>query len=314
MKLKTLILGTLLLSTNVLAEGNMDNVRYSAYFNTRNAICILSINGLDYLSTLKGPRTISTGSDITDALENNKHNNIGLIFFPSESDKKNDTYSCEVKIVKSTEDKKDETITNFKVVFDSTNGLSFNDPTGYSIENISDKTNSSIVRGISNRIKFKGDEKPEDWLTAYRSFNVTGIPVWEWTKATPQVNNQDLRNQLIIAYKDLIEDLKRNDLSTIKKKYSIALDEYAKTDLTDDTEIFFDSIGIVNAARKGKVDLNPNWDKFKVLTYQNNRIFCLGIGGVSRKSPIQFINDKGKHIFSWNPFFAVIDNKMVLVR
>ena len=311
---KLLVSGLIITSLSVFAKSNMDNVRYSAYFNTHNGICILSVNGLDYLSTLKGPRTISTGSDITDALENNKHNDIGMIFFPSESGKKTDTYSCEVKVVESIENKKDKIITNFKIFFDDTKKLSFSDQKGYSIQDISDATKNPIIKGISNRIKFKGDDKPRDWLTAYRNFNVSGIPIWQWTKAAPQINNQDLRNQLILAYKDLINDLKSSDLATIKKKYSIALNEYAKNDLTDDTELFFDSIGIVNAVQKGKVDLNPNWDKFELLTYHNNRIFCLGIGGASRKSPIQFLNDKGKHIFSWNPFFAVINNKMVLVR
>ncbi|OAT25573.1 hypothetical protein M976_03716 [Buttiauxella ferragutiae ATCC 51602] len=36
---------------------------------------------------MDGSRTISTGSDITDALENNKENTIGLIFYPSKSKK-----------------------------------------------------------------------------------------------------------------------------------------------------------------------------------------------------------------------------------
>ncbi len=311
---KLLVSGIIFTSLSLFAKSNMDNVRYSAYFNTQDGICILSVNGLDYLSTLNDSRTISTGSDITDALENDKENSIGLIFFPSESDSVTDTYSCEVKVVKVIQNRPDEIITNFKIIFDGKNSRPFNDPYGYSIQDISDTTKKPIVTGISNRIIFNGEDKPEDWLTAYRSFSVSGIPVWQWTKATPQINNQDLRNQLILAYKDLINDLKSSDLATIKKKYSIALNEYAKNDLTDDTELFFDSIGIVNAVQKGKVDLNPNWDKFELLTYHNNRVFCLGIGGASRKSPIQFLNDKGKHIFSWNPFFAVIDNKMVLVR
>ena len=311
---KKLALATLFISVNLFAGDKMDNVRYSAYFKTQGSICILSVNGLDYLSTLDGSRSISTGSDISDALENDGKNSIGVIFYPSRSKKERKDYSCEVKVVKSLPNKPDELITNFKVIFDGKNNRSFDDPQGYSIQDISDTTKNLIIKGISNRIKFKGDDKPKDWLTAYRNFNVSGIPVWQWTKATPQINNQDLRNQLILAYKDLINDLKSSDLTTIKKKYSIALDEYAKTDLTDDTEMFFDSIGIVNAVQKGKVNLNPDWDKFKLLTYQNNRIFCLGLGGASRKSPIQFFNADGKRIFSWNPFFAVINNKMVLVR
>ncbi|MFP2515991.1 hypothetical protein [Buttiauxella agrestis] len=309
-----LVLITLFISLDLFAGENMDKIRYSAYFNTVSSNCILSINGLDYLSTLKSSRTISTGSDITDALENNNENEVGLIFFPSEPDIKTEVYSCEVKIIKSSPNKPDEIITNFKVLFDGKNGRSFNDSQGYSIVDISDATKNPIIKGISNRIKFKGDEKPEDWLTAFRNFNASGIPVWTWTKASPQNNDLALRNQLISAYKDLINDLKDSNLNTIKRKYSLALDEYAKTDQTDDTELFFNSIGIVNAVEKGKVNLNPDWNKFKVLTYQKDRIFCLGMGGASRRSPIQFFNDKGKRIFSWNPFFAMIDGKMTLVR
>ena len=292
----------------------MDSVRYTAYFNAVSSNCILSVNGLDYLSTLKTSTTIITGSDITDALENNRENTIGLIFFPSEPDVKTDVYTCEVKVVKSDTDKSDEIVSNFKVVFDGANNRPFNDPKGYSIEDIRDATKNPIVKGISNRIKFKGDDKPEDWLTASRTFIAIGIPEWQWTKAAPQKNDLVLRSQLISAYKDLINDLKVSDLSAIKKKYSIALEEYSKADFTDDTELFFDSIGIVNAVQKGKVNLTPDWDKFKVLTYQDDRAFCLGMGGASRRSPIQFFNAEGKRIFSWNPFFAMIDGKMVLVR
>ncbi|HHA2011919.1 TPA: hypothetical protein ACOEGO_004353 [Enterobacter mori] len=311
---KLLAACVLFISLNSFGGGNMDSVRYTAFFNTKNSNCILSVNGLDYLSTLKGSRTISTGSDITDALENSSENNIGLIFFPSEPEVESDEYYCNLKLVRSVPNGQDEVVTYFKTIFDGRGNRPYSDPNGYTIQDVNDNTGNAIIKGISNRIKFKGDEKPENWLTAYRKFTVSGIPEWKWTKASPQKNESALRGRLIESYKDLINDLKSNDLTTIKKKYSIALDEYAKTDFTDDTELFFNSIGIVNAVQKGKVNSNPNWDDFKVLTYQNNRMFCLGIGGASRMSPIQFFNADGKRIFSWNPFFAVIDNKIVLVR
>jgi len=311
---KLLVVVFLFFSLNSFGGDDMNDVRYTAYFNTKNSNCILSVNGLDYLSTLKGSRSISTGSDVTDALENNAENNIGLIFFPSEPEVKSDEYYCEVKLVRSVNNNRDDMVTYFKVIFDGKGNRSYRDSNGYSIQDINDKTGNAIIRGISNRIKFKGDEKPENWLTAYRKFTVSGIPEWKWTKASPQINDLTLRSRLIDSYKELINDLKIGDLTTIKKKYSLALDEYAKTDLTNDTDLFFNSIGIVNAVQKGKVNLNPDWDTFKVLTYQNDRMFCLGIGGASRMSPIQFFNADGKRIFSWNPFFAVIDNKVVLVR
>lgn len=312
--LKILITGIIFTSLNLYADATVVNTRYSAYFKTEGSLCILSVNGLDYLSTLDGPRTISTGSDITDALENNNKNSIGLIFYPSKSKKIRDNYSCEVKVIKSTPDKPDEIITNFKIVFDGKNNRQFTDPDGYSIQDISDTIKSKIIKGISNRITFEGHTKANDWLTASRDFIASGIPEWKWTKAIPQNNDSELRNKLIVAYKDLISDLEKNDIQTIKKKYSIALYEYAKADLTDDTDLFFDSIGIVDAMEEGKIKSHAEWNNFKVLTYQKGRIFCLGVGGASRRSPLQFFNEKGEHIFSWNPFFAMIDGKMTLVR
>jgi len=311
---KLLILSVFFLSFNILAGDDMDNARYSVYFKTISSSCILSVNGLDYLSTLKGSRNIITGSDITESLENNKTNTIGIIFFPSKSKIKTETYTCEIKVVKSLPSKQDEVITNFRIVFNGKNNRPFNDSQGYSIEDISDSTKNHIIKGISNKIIFAGEEKPEDWLIASRNFTVSHIPEWEWTKAPSQINDINLRTQLISIYKELINDLNSGDLETIKKKYSLALNEYTKSDLTDDPELFFNSIGIVNAVQKGKVNLNPDWNKYKTLMYQNNRTFCLGIGGASRNSPIQFFNDKGKRIFSWNPFFAMIDGKLVLVR
>lgn len=312
--LKKITFGLLAISFYTSSGENMNNVRYSAYFTTSHSICILSVNDLDYLSTLNGSRTISTGSDITDALENNRDNKVGLIFYPSVSKSKVESYSCEVKVIKSTPDISDEVITNFKISFDGKNNRPFNDAEGYSILDIRDTTKQPVIKGISNRIIFNGDTKPEDWLTAFRNIHVSGIPDWKWTQAPPQINNTELRNRLVESYKELINDLKNNDLTVVKKKYSLALNEYALTDLTDDTDLFFNSIGLVNAVNKGKVNSNPDWNKFKVLTYQKDRIFCLGIGGSSRTSPIQFFNSEGKHMFSWNPFFAIIGGKMTLVR
>ncbi|RXO49294.1 hypothetical protein D0525_01715 [Salmonella enterica] len=252
--------------------------------------------------------------DITDSLENGVNNTVGLTFFPSESKVKTDIYTCEVKIVRSEPKEPDVVVTNFKVTFNGENGRPFNDSKGYKINDLSDTTHNPIIKGISNRIIFAGEAKPEDWLTATRSITVSGVPIWQWTKASPQINDLNLRDKLIVAYKDLINDLRNNDLATIKKKYAIALDEYALAELTDDTDIFFNSIGIVNAVEKGKINPSPNWDEYKLLTYQNNRIFCLAINNIGRNSPLEFFNAEGKRIFSWNPFFAVIDNKMVLVR
>ncbi|HEI8402936.1 TPA: hypothetical protein SLE31_004784 [Citrobacter freundii] len=311
---KILILSIFFISLNSYGRDDMNSARYSAYFKTLSSICILSINGLDYLSTRRGSRTISTGMDITDSLENGVNNTVGLIFFPSGSKMKTDIYTCEVKIVRTEPKRTDVVVTNFKVTFNGENSRSFNDSEGYKINDISDTTNNPIVKGISNRFIFAGETKPEDWLTATRNIAVSGIPIWQWTKASPQINNLALRDRLIDAYADLINDLRVGDLTAIKKKYAIALDEYSLADLTDDTDLFFDSIGIVDALKKGKINPNPNWDEYTLLTYQNSRIFCLGINDVGRNSPLEFFNAQGKRIFSWNPFFAVIDNKMVLVR
>lgn len=311
---KLLAASILFVSLNSFGGNDMNDVRYSAYFKTLSSSCILSINGLDYLSTLRGSRTISTGTDITDSLENSTSNIVGLIFFPSESKIKTDIYTCEVKIVRSKPKEPDVVVTNFKVTFNGENGRPFNDPEGYKINDISDTTHNPIIKGISNRIIFAGDTKPEDWLTATRNITVSGIPIWQWTKASPQTNDLTLRNRLIDAYKDLINDLRVGDLTTIKRKYAMALNEYALADLTDDTDFFFDSIGIVNAVEKGKINPNPNWDEYALLTYQNGRTFCLGANNVNRNSPLEFFNADGERIFSWNPFFAAIDNKIVLVR
>lgn len=311
---KLLAVSVLFISLNTFGGGDINGVRYFAYFKTLSSSCILSINGLDYLSTLRGSRTISTGIDITDSLENGVKNTVGLIFFPSGSKIKTDIYTCEVKIVRSQPKEPDVVVTNFKVSFNGENGRPFNDPQGYKINDLSDTTHNPIIKGISNRIIFAGDTKPEDWLTATRNIPVSGIPIWQWTKALPQINDLALRNRMIDAYKDLINDLIVGDLTTVKKKYAIALDEYALADLTDDTDLFFDSIGIVNAVKKGKINPNPNWDEYTLLTYQNGRVFCLGVNSVNRNSPLEFFNAAGKRIFSWNPFFAVIDNEIVLVR
>lgn len=293
------------------AAASVNTTKYLAYFKTQSGVCLLQINGVIYLDTLRGPKTISTGSDISGWLENGE-NDIGLAFYPAKTKNLNDEKNCEVKITKITQDKKEEIITNFKITFDGKADRS--DKSAYSIVDISDTTGNKVLRGVYNKIKFKNDETPKDWITATRKIIISGIPIWRWTKATPQNDSPALRSQLISAYQELITDLNKKDLESIKSKYSIAIEENTIQNPSFSKDDFFESIGIEDAMEKGALDVHPDWNKYNIYFYQKDRVFCLAMDEGKRNSPIRFYDNNGTFVFAWNPFFSVINGKMVLVR
>ncbi|EFI9515348.1 hypothetical protein G4U18_004734, partial [Escherichia coli] len=249
---KLLVISLFLFSSYTVA--NMNTTKYSAYFKTQSGVCLLQINGVIYIDTLRGPKTISTGSDISGWLENGE-NDIGLAFYPAKTKNQYDEKNCEVKIVKTTRDKQEKIITQFKITFDGKSERS--DKSAYSIVDVSDVTGNKISEGIYNKIKFKNDAAPKDWMTATRKINISDIPDWEWTKATPLSDSSNLRHELMSAYQDLLSDLNKNDLETIKRKYSIALEENVNLDPLSSKDEFFESIGIEDAMKEGALDLHP---------------------------------------------------------
>ncbi|EJX0634593.1 hypothetical protein ODD08_004744 [Salmonella enterica] len=308
---KSLLIASLLFSTYTVAH--MDNTKYSAYFKTQSGICLLQVNDVSYISTLHGPRTISTGMDISDGLENG-NNDIGIAFYPSLSKIQYDEKSCEIKITKRIEGQSEETVTSFKIVFNEKHNHSYEDKSAYSVIDITDTTGNKLTRGIYNKITLRGDPGPEDWITATRRINVTNIPEWQWTKATPQIENAALRSQLVSSYQELINDLNSNDIAKVKEKYSIALEEYTNSNPQQTKDIYFSSIGIEDAMKEGKLSLHPDWSKYNIYFYQHNKIFCLAMDEGNRNSPIRFYDNNGDFVFAWNPFFSMINGKLVLVR
>ncbi|EMC9672967.1 hypothetical protein VOI13_004492 [Escherichia coli] len=306
---KLLVISLFLFSSYTVA--NMNTTKYSAYFKTQSGVCLLQINGVIYIDTLRGPKTISTGSDISGWLENGE-NDIGLAFYPAKTKNQCDEKNCEVKIVKTTRDKQEKIITQFKITFDGKSERS--DKSAYSIVDVSDVTGNKISEGIYNKIKFKNDAAPKDWMTATRKINISDIPDWEWTKATPLSDSSNLRHELMSAYQDLLSDLNKNDLETIKRKYSIALEENVNLDPLSSKDEFFESIGIEDAMKEGALDLHPDWSKYNIYFYQKNRVFCLAMEESKRNSPIRFYDKNGDFVFAWNPFFSMINGKLVLVR
>lgn len=306
---KLLVISLFLFSSYTVA--NMNTTKYSAYFKTQSGVCLLQINGVIYIDTLRGPKTISTGSDISGWLENGE-NDIGLAFYPAKTKNQYDEKNCEVKIVKTTRDKQEKIITQFKITFDGKSERS--DKSAYSIIDVSDVTGNKISEGIYNKIKFKNDAAPKDWMTATRKINISDIPDWEWTKATTLSDSSNLRHELMSAYQDLLSDLNKNDLETIKRKYSIALEENVNLDPSSSKDEFFESIGIEDAMKEGALDLHPDWSKYNIYFYQKNRVFCLAMEESKRNSPIRFYDKNGDFVFAWNPFFSMINGKLVLVR
>ncbi|QHQ14504.1 IdsF [Pectobacterium parmentieri] len=274
--------------------------KYLFSFKTYKSTCILRVNDLPAVdNTEMDSGTISAGFNLTAFLENG-NNDVELLMGPLDHKDPKTLYpdsSCQVIVTKDTETTSTE-IANFK--------LTVNEKGEITANNSATTANSSTV--------FEGYTKNEKDYGFYKvrgSLKAAGLPRWAWVNATP-VTEDDLQ-KIKVAYTDIWMMMKDRDIEGLKKVTQISNQEMAFAEGSNTGMMFISTDFPQHVIDKKLTPLPIDWSKYKIIKYRDGRLFRLGVG-FFQNSPLRFINEEGKIVFAYRPYFSIIDGKVTLVR
>ncbi|ACX89188.1 conserved hypothetical protein [Pectobacterium parmentieri WPP163] len=278
----------------------MINEKYLFSFKSSKSTCALRVNDFSAAdTTLASQGAMSAGFNLTAFLENG-NNDIELLMGPQDYEDPKTLFpdsSCQVIVTKDTETTSTE-IANFKLTVNEKGEITASDS--------ATTANSSIV--------FEGYTKNEKDYGFYKvrgSLKAVGLPRWAWVNATP-VTEDDLQ-KIKMAYTDIWMMMKDRDIEGLKKITQISNQEMAFAEGSNTGVMFISTDFPQHVIDKQFTPIPIEWDKYKLIPYRGGRLFRLGVG-YYQHSPLRFKNPEGKFIFSYNPYFSIIEGKVTLVR
>ncbi|MBA0169027.1 IdsF [Pectobacterium sp. CFBP8739] len=290
----------LLIAVFPVEAKEMSNEKYLFSFKSHKSSCILRVNSLPAVDTGHAEQgTMSAGFNLTAFLENG-NNDIELLMGPQDHKDPKTLYpdsSCQVIVTKDTETTSTE-IANFKL----------------SVNEKGEITASESVNTANSATVFEGYTQNEQDYGFYKirgSLKATGLPRWAWVNATPVTEN-DLP-KIKLAYTDIWMMMKDRDIEGLKKTSQISNQEMAFAEGATTGMMFISTDFPQHVIDKKFTPLPIEWNKYKIIKYRDGRLFRLGVG-YYQNSPLRFINSSGEIVFSYNPYFSIIDGKVTLVR
>lgn len=281
------------------SANNMIAEKYRFSFKTKKSTCLLRINGLPTIDNATIPSgTMSAGFNITPYLENGA-NHIELLMGPHDSKDPTTLYpdsSCEV-IFRKIKDGISDEISSYKLVVDDHGKIT-------SKKSASEKS-KYYAEGYTRQKNDYGLYKIRDAII------IEGLPAWSWVNARP-VTNLDL-DAIKKAYTDMAAMIGRRDIVKLKEITNVANQDIAFSQGVS-PDFIFSSTDLPAHVMDKNFTLAPiNWDEQTLITYANGRIFRFGTG-FYQISPLQFINQDGLIIFSYDPYMSIINGKVIVVR
>jgi hypothetical protein len=282
----------------------MDRIKYLVSFKTKRSACMVRVNGFPIFDNFTfSSGTIAAGDNITSFIENGK-NKIEVLMGSVDSEDKDTLYSdseCEFTITRDTINSS-EHVTTLKLTVDDAKNII--------------ATSSSSYDGLEQEGRVFEEQLPEDnWLYLhrfYRDVEFTGIEQWSWVKADRKVSEKDLP-AIKNAYREIWQAIKDRDVKTLKKMTTISSKEMGEAEGIS-PDIVFESYNLPqNALDINLFILNLDWEKYTLTTYCDGRVFRMA-RGIYQYSPLRLRNADGKVVYSYNPYLALINGKVVIVR
>ncbi|KJF98513.1 hypothetical protein [Photobacterium angustum] len=179
---------------------------------------------------------------------------------------------------------------------------------GDSLDGLASGKNSPHYDGLGQTAKVNEGYWEEDNV-AYkitRTFNVSGVKEWTWTKGKKISDSGKNRDLLYKKYIVFYKMLKENNTKELLDFFRIGLSEKAEND-NSTIENEWKSLGIPQMLEDGYKPRLENIKDYKVVTYADGKLFRLE--DESGYPPITMI--KGKHESVLNPYFAYVDGKII---
>ncbi|RAX10326.1 hypothetical protein [Photorhabdus bodei] len=337
MRLKWLLL---LLGVMVMqgANANEPQLYIRSLFDIQYAFCDIKTNGVTGMdnrdSALEG-RGFGTSSTASMLLMANGENEVSLEFgalgwFSSDalSDKDRNHFNPEAKCtleLTAMRGKKSEVLTAIEVAIDKNGQPVATTPANEAkYAAISTPVVRHVVQaqniedGHVEKKYFNPKEFPPN-MTLYRfsrSVRISGLPDWEWVKATPYTDTLEQRQQLQQAYMAVWQAYNAKDINTLMEQQKVALKAWAWATNESEESIFADQSAYSDINEKGFKMKPINWDDYTVKIMNQGRMVRLVNKSDPENSPISYyyVDEDGDTILATvAPIFSLINGRFVQV-
>ncbi|PQQ39910.1 hypothetical protein C6H65_18280 [Photorhabdus luminescens] len=321
------------------ANANEPRLYIRSLFDIQYAFCDIKTNGvtgMDNRDSAREGRGFGTSSTAAMLLMANGENEISLEFgalgwFSSDnlSDETRNRFNPEAKCsleLTAMRGKKSEVLTAIEVVIDK-NGQPVATTPANEAKYVAIST--PIVRHVIQAEKIEAGhiEKkyfdPKEYplnMTLYRfsrNVKISGLPDWEWEKATPYTDTPEQRQQLQQAYMAVWQAYNDKDINTLREQQKIALKAWAWATDESEESIFADQSAYSDINEKGFKMRPINWDDYRVKIMNQGRMVRLVNKSDPESSPISYYyvdEEDGETVLATvAPIFSLINGRFVQV-
>ncbi|MBS9426899.1 hypothetical protein [Photorhabdus akhurstii] len=320
------------------ANANEPRLYIRSLFDIQYAFCDIKTNGvtgMDNRNSAREGRGFGTGSTASMLLMANGENEISLEFgalgwfSPSEMpDKTRNHFNPEAKCtleLTAMRGKKSEVLTAMEVAIDK-NGqpVAMTPANEVKYAAISTPVVRHVIQaenveaGHKDKKFFKSRKFPPN-MTLYRfsrNVKISGLPEWEWEKATPYTDTLEQRQQLQQAYMAVWQAYNAKDINTLMEQQKVALKAWAWATNESEESIFADQSAYSDINEKGFKMKPINWDDYTVKIMNQGRMVRLVNKSDPENSPISYyyVDEDGDTILATvAPIFSLINGRFVQV-
>lgn len=277
-------------ASNAIAE------KYLVSFKATKSTCLLRINDLPGMNNTRSRSIILSGGYNTTAFVENGSNKIELLMGPQKHEDPKTLFadsSCEVTISKENKDTGEE-VARYRLSVDAQGKMTAGESVG-----------GPLTEGYTQ------NENDFNLYKLEGHFSLQGLPEWNWVKATP-VRDED-KAKIKQAYEALWTMMQNRDIDGLKAMTQAAHKEMAYAEGVPASMMFLSS-GVPERVSDRQLTPVPiDWNRYRLMSYREGRIFRMGVGFI-QNSPLRLQDAEGNIVFTWNPYFAIIDGNVVLVR
>ncbi|OCA55957.1 hypothetical protein [Photorhabdus namnaonensis] len=321
------------------ANANEPRLYIRSLFDIQYAFCDIKTNGvtgMDNRDSAREGRGFGTASTASMLFMTNGENKISLEFgalgwFSSDalSDKDRSHFNSEAKCnleLTAMRGKKSEVLTAIEVAIDK-NGqpvaITPSNEAKYaaiSTPVVRHTIQAENVESGHKDKKFFNSRKFPPNMTLYRfsrNVKISGLPEWEWEKATPYTDTPEQRQQLQQAYMAVWQAYNDKDINTLREQQKIALKAWAWATDESEESIFADQSAYSDINEKGFKMRPINWDDYRVKIMNQGRMVRLVNKSDPESFPISYYyvdEEDGETVLATvAPIFSLINGRFVQV-
>lgn len=293
------IMGPLLFCVSIQGAYSMQPIKYDIGYKSYNTKCAIYVNGAKALANYKRKGPVMAGLTMSAFLENGT-NTVALEMAPFTGKDGDKSYQadavCELKVSKIiVHERSEDELELFKLVGSVDENLK---PTGNTSPDYDEHT-----------IKEQPVKGTELYMVS-KSFEISGLPEWTWTKATPFEPSEKNMEKLRQAYLEVWQAINTKNEARFKELSHISFSE--KEIATNYPGAWHVSLGLHKYFKIISGAMPINWDEYELVLLNKGRLVKLE--NSKGFSPLGFRNQEGKFITSYNPYFSLIDGSMIITR